>query len=135
MAPAESIMVEFSAAPEYVAVARRVVEVVAARARLAPVQLEDLQVAVSEVCNRLVTAAEALHARGQAVCLRFWVQDESIVVEVSARGEPTQRALARLLDDEFPAFLLRRLVDSVTGTETPLGPLLRLVKKRQEGSP
>jgi anti-sigma regulatory factor (Ser/Thr protein kinase) len=131
MAQAESIAVEFTAAPEYVAVARRVVEVVGARAGLAPLQLEDLQIAVSEVCNRLVTAAHAAHAEGQAVTVRFWLEGDSVVAEMGGRGEPTAAALAHLLDDEFPTFLLRRLVDDVTLTQTPHGPVLRLLKKRQ----
>jgi anti-sigma regulatory factor (Ser/Thr protein kinase) len=131
MGSAETVFVEFTAAPEYVAVARRVAEVIGARAGLAPVRLEELQIAVSEVCNRLVNAAHSDPGRGHSVRLRFRMDASAVIAEVGASGAALEQTLRLLLDEEFPLYLMRRLVDHVERVEGADGPELRLVKGRQ----
>lgn len=131
MGSAETVFVEFTAAPEYVAVARRVAEVIGARAGLAPVRLEELQIAVSEVCNRLVNAAQAEPGKAHAVRLRFRIDAGAVIAEVGASGAALEQTLRYLLDEEFPLYLMRRLVDQVERIEGTDGPELRLVKGRQ----
>lgn len=128
MTQAESIVVEFTAAPEYVAVARRVAEVVGARAGLAENQLEELQIAVSEICNRLVTAAQGAGEARPAVCLRFWIEPDRVVALIEGTEECLRHAVESLLDEGFVWFLMRRLIDRVMRAEGTYGPALRLEK-------
>ena len=130
MGSAETVFVEFTAAPEYVAVARRVAEVIGARAGLSPVRLEELQIAVSEVCNRLVNAAQADSGRAHSVSLRFRIDAGAVVAEVGARSTALEQTLRLLLDEEFPLYLMRRLVDRVERFQSQEGPGLRLIKGR-----
>ncbi|MBI3944685.1 MAG: ATP-binding protein [Armatimonadetes bacterium] len=121
---------EFAALPEYVAVARRVAEVVGARGGLGATALEDLQIAISEVCNRLVTAAHASPGATAALRLRFWLEADRVVVEIGGSGEVVTHALADLPGDPFAAFLLKRLVDGVAPVAPGAGPALRIEKLR-----
>jgi anti-sigma regulatory factor (Ser/Thr protein kinase) len=130
MTSKEPIYLEFAAAPVYVAVARRVAEVVGARAGLAPSSLEELQIAVSEVCNRLVTAAHEEGATHPAICVRFWIEPDRVVAEIGSGAELLRSALAELLDDEFASFLLKRLLDHMERGEATWGLALRLEKLR-----
>lgn len=128
MRATDSIQVEFTAVPEYVAVARRVAEVVGARAGLKPAALEELQIAVSEVCNRLVNAAEDAN-EPSAMLLRFWPEADRVVVEIGGSSEEMRATLAHLLKDEFASFLMRRLVDRVGPALKVSGMVLRLEKR------
>lgn len=132
MTETEAIVVEFVAVPEYVAIARRVAEVVTVRAGMDAARCEELQIAVSEVCNRLVSAAQTAAGERAALRLRFWIEAERVVAEIGSSGEPMRRALAALLADDFALFLMRRLVDRTASVENGGELALRLEKSCRE---
>ena len=105
-------------------------EVIGARAGLSPVRLEELQIAVSEVCNRLVNAAQADPGRAHWSACASESMPVAVVAEVGARSTALEQTLRLLLDEEFPLYLMRRLVDRVERFQSQEGPGLRLIKGR-----
>ena len=132
MPQTDPIVVEFTAAPEYVAVIRRVAEAVGARAGLPEPQREDLQIAVSEVCNRLVVALPAGGEEHPVLRVRFWWETERIVVEIGGSGPRVSGALRHLAQEQFVSFVMRRLVDRWAFTHQGGRMFLRLEKARTE---
>ena len=83
------------------------------------------------MCNRLVNSAQADPGRAHSVSLRFRIDSGVVVAEVGARSAALEQTLRLVLDEEFPLYLMRRLVDRVERFEAPEGPGLRLIKRRR----
>jgi serine/threonine-protein kinase RsbW len=101
-AAAESISVTIPARPDYVAVVRLSAAAVAGRMGFSYEDVEDIKVAVGEVCNL------AIRAGSRDVAVEFVVHPDAMVIRVTHTGTPSPRTDAA---SELGIFLIDCLVD------------------------
>jgi anti-sigma regulatory factor (Ser/Thr protein kinase) len=110
-----TVELTFQAAPEHVRTARLVAVAVARRAGLDEVRLDEIRLAVGEVCARAVRRCLGTGVRGE---VRVGIDDAGPLFGITV----TDAAAAPDGDDEAIALaLVRGLADSVTVEDGPGG--------------
>ncbi len=100
----EHIELVLPARAEYVVIARLVAAGVAGRMLLSYDEIEDLKIAVSEVCG------EAVRAGGPRMTLRFAITTDQLDIRVAHDGTPPR---GRTQESELGDLLVRCLMDEV----------------------
>jgi len=127
ISPAKAeVRLEVPASPEFLRLARITAAGVASRAGLTFEEVEDLRIAIDEVCFALVGAS----GREGTVVLRYKLLDDGVVVEGEGRFNEPGTAT-----DPMPLPPLSRLILDAVSDECSLesgadGPRFRLVKRR-----
>ena len=116
---AESISVTIPARADYVAVVRLSAAAVAGRMGFSYEDVEDIKVAVGEVCNL------AIRAGSPEIAVQFMVQPQSLMIRVTHEGDG---APASDEASELSIFLIDCLVDE-TQTRVDDGYLTRVLSK------
>jgi anti-sigma regulatory factor (Ser/Thr protein kinase) len=110
-----TVALSFQAAPEHVRTARLVAVAVARRAGLDEAQLDEIRLAVGEICARAVRRSVTTGALG---AVEVEIDDAGSIFGITVRDE----AAAADGDDEAIALaLVRGLADSVTVEDGPGG--------------
>lgn len=120
----EQVRLAVPARPEYVRLARLTAAGVASRVGFSYDDVEDLRIAVDELCYLLVGA----DGRPGAITLSFTVDDAQLVIvgEGTARSEPVEFA-------ELSEQLLSALVDEYRVVQDDDAVTIRLVRRRRDG--
>ena len=118
----EEVTLAVPARPEYVRLARLTAAGVASRLGFSYDDVEDLRIAVDELCYLLVGA----EGRPGGITLRFAVDDAELVIigEGTARAEPVEFA-------ELSEQLLSALVDEYRVEQDDDAVTIRLVRRRR----
>jgi len=118
----EEVTLAVPARPEYVRLARLTAAGVASRVGFSYDDVEDLRIAVDELCYLLVGA----EGRPGGIMLRFTVDDAELVIvgEGTARPEPVEFA-------ELSEQLLSALVDEYRIDQDDDAVAIRLVRRRR----
>jgi serine/threonine-protein kinase RsbW len=121
----EEVTLAVPALPEYVRLARLTAAGVASRLGFSYDDVEDLRIAVDELCYLLVGA----EGRAGGITLRFAVDDDALVIvgEGTARSEPVEFA-------ELSEQLLSALVDEYRIGQDDAAVTIRLVRRRRGGA-
>ena len=115
------------ATPEFLRLARLTVAGVASRMGFTYDEVEDLRIAIDELCFSLVGNS----GRPGTIVLRYWMQDDGLVVEGVGQfedGMGTSPALSPLSQQ-----ILKAVVDEHELTIGKDGPEFRLVKRHDTG--
>src|SRR3989442_11227361 len=115
------------ATPEFLRLARLTVAGVASRMGFTYDEVEDLRIAIDELCFSLVGNS----GRPGSIVLRYWMGDEGLVVEGAGQfedGMGTSPALSPLSQQ-----ILKSVVDEHELTIGKDGPEFRLVKRHAPG--
>lgn len=113
----EQITLSFPARPEYLRLARLTSADVASRAGFDFEQIDDLRIAVSELCSLIVGDADT------SVTLTFAVDDTGVTVDGDARG-------AALAESELSTTIIEAVLDELDLVGAPDGVRFRGVKRR-----
>ena len=113
----EQVTIRIPASPAYIGVVRLVAAGLATRLSFTIDEIEDLKIAVDELCAYLTGA----HGREGTLHIRFTLHDDHI--EISGTGEvsPEQRARTEL--SEFSRMILDTVADSAS-LDRPNGVLI-----------
>jgi len=102
---AEDISLRFPASLEYIRLARLVASGLAAQMNFALDDIEDLRIAVDELCSALVEAAAN---RTSTVTVSFRIEGQQIHMEADV---PTAASNGAYVIDDISAHILRAAVD------------------------
>lgn len=119
------VRLEVPAAPEFLRISRIMAAGVASRVGFTLDEVEDLRIAIDEVCFSMVGA----RGRTGTISLRYLLDSDSLAVEGSGRfsdglgNEPVVTALSKQI--------LAAVVDECELSAGPHGPQFRLVKRHR----
>lgn len=119
------VRLEVPAAPEFLRISRIMAAGVASRVGFTLDEVEDLRIAIDEVCFSLVGA----HGRTGTISLRYVLEDHQLSVEGTGRfsdglgNEPVVSALSNQI--------LAAVVDECELSAGAQGPQFRLVKRHR----
>lgn len=127
--PRDEVRLTLPAVPEYARVARLTMAGLASRVGFSYDEVEDLRIAVGEVCSLLLTGADPEGTLG----FEFGVEDRRLTLDAKLTdGDVSNRTAGEDDDGEgLSAQILEAVVDEVTIDE-PNG-AVRLVKQRGDG--
>jgi serine/threonine-protein kinase RsbW len=120
----DTIVVSIPAAPSYIQVVRLISSGLATRLRFTIDEIEDLKIAVDELCAYLTGS----QGREGTLELRFSVGDGSLTISGTGRfpsGETSRTELT-----EFSRMILETVADSATLEQTDGSPTFSLVKSK-----
>ncbi|HEX9548955.1 MAG TPA: hypothetical protein VF942_16560 [Acidimicrobiales bacterium] len=123
MAKQDEVRLAVPAMPEFLRLARVTASGLASRVGFTFDQVEDLRLAIDELCFGLTGA----HGRPGTVHVRFLLRDSALVVEGEGQFEDSHR-LTEL--SELSKVILDALVDEHELLTDEQGPRFRLVKRR-----
>ncbi len=123
MARQDEVRLAVPAMPEFLRLARVTASGLASRMGFTFDQVEDLRLAIDELCFGLTGA----HGRPGTVHVRFLLRDSALVVEGEGQFEDSHR-LTEL--SELSKVILDALVDEHELLTDEQGPRFRLVKRR-----
>jgi serine/threonine-protein kinase RsbW len=119
------VRLEVPAAPEFLRISRIMAAGVASRVGFTLDEVEDLRIAIDEVCFSMVGA----RGRAGTITLRYLLDDDELAVEGTGRfsdglgNEPTLSALSKQI--------LAAVVDECELSAGAEGPRFRLVKRHR----
>jgi anti-sigma regulatory factor (Ser/Thr protein kinase) len=121
------VRLSIPASPEFLRLARLTAAGLASRMGFTYDEVEDLRIAIDELCFSLVGNT----GRDGTIVLRYWMQDDALVVEGVGQfddGMGTSPVLSPLSQQ-----ILKAVVDEHELTIGPEGPEFRLLKKHVAG--
>ena len=119
------VRLEVPASPEFLRITRIMVAGVASRLGFTLDEVEDLRIAIDELCFALVGKG-----RIGTIALRYEMLDDGLAVEGTGRFEDDGASEPRL--SAMSKQILGAMVDEVTlGTSDAGGPTFRMVKRRR----
>ena len=121
----DTVTIRIPAAPAYVQVVRLVAAGLASRLKFTIDDIEDLKIAVDEVCAYLTGA----QGREGDLHIRFTVTDDRIEIAGTGNLAPGQKIRTDLT--EFSRVILDTVVDSATLDTTNGRPAFNLVKSKR----
>lgn len=116
------VRLEVPAAPEFLRITRIMVAGVASRVGFTLDDVEDLRIAIDELCFTLVGKG-----RTGTIALRYEMLDDGIAVEGTGRFTDDGPDTARL--SPMSSQILGAMVDDVELGSSPDGPTFRMVKR------
>ena len=134
--PTDEVRLVVPARPEYLRLARVTAAGLATRLRFSFDEVEDLRLAIDELCYGLTGS----DGRDGTVAIRYLLSGDELVVEGTghfgdADGDPARSSpgLPASLSD-LSEVILRALVDEHELASGPSGPTFRLLKRRQDAA-
>ncbi len=121
----DTVTIKIPAAPAYVQVARLVAAGLASRLKFTIDDIEDLKIAVDEVCAYLTGA----QGREGDIHIQFTVTDDRIEIAGTGMLAPGQKIRTDLT--EFSRVILDTVVDSATLDSANGRPAFNLVKSKR----
>ncbi|MGH2817291.1 MAG: ATP-binding protein [Actinomycetota bacterium] len=121
----ETVAIRIPASPAYVQVVRLVAAGLASRLKFTIDDIEDLKIAVDELCAYLTGA----QGREGDIDIRFTVTDDRIEIAGTGILAPGQKIRTDLT--EFSRMILDTVVDSATLDNTNGRPAFNLVKSKR----
>ncbi len=118
----EHIELVLPARAEYIVIARLVAAGVAGRMLLSYDEIEDLKIAVSEVCG------EAVRAGGPRMTLRFAITTDQLDIRLAHDGTPPRQ---RTQESELGDLLVRCLMDDVRISRDGAQTVTQMIKLRR----
>ncbi len=116
------VRLEVPASPEFLRITRIMAAGVASRLGFTLDEVEDLRIAIDELCFALVGKG-----RAGTVALRYHLLDDSLTVEGVGRFTDDGSKEARL--SPMSEQILHAMVDEVELGQSPEGPTFRMVKR------
>ncbi|MDH7602367.1 MAG: ATP-binding protein [Armatimonadota bacterium] len=117
--------------PEYVGVARLALLGIASRMPFTYEQIEDLRLAVGELCTSSVEWAQKNKMHEARIVLRAEIFSDKLTVDILDTAGPRRCGESTSRDEEeenLAQLLITLLVDEVEVTPQPEGTLVRMVK-------
>ena len=121
----ETVSVSIPASPAYIQVVRLIASGLASRLRFTIDEIEDLKIAVDELCAYLTGS----QGRDGTLDLRFNISGDSL--EISGTGNFASAEKARTQLTEFSRMILETVADSASLSQEDGTPIFNLVKSRQ----
>jgi anti-sigma regulatory factor (Ser/Thr protein kinase) len=121
----DTISVSIPASPEYVSVIRLIASGLASRLRFTIDEIEDLKIAVDELCAYLTGS----QGRDGSLDLRFGVDGEAL--EITGVGHFTGQENLRTELTEFSQMILDTVADSASLGNQNGAPSFSLMKRKQ----
>ena len=118
----EQVTVRIPASPEYIGVVRLVAAGLATRLQFTIDEIEDLKIAVDELCAYLTGS----QGRDGDLQITFRISDNKIAIRGEGRLSPGQRVRTELTD--FSRMILDTVVDSATLQQADGSPVFELSK-------
>lgn len=127
MAKTDEVRLVVPAMPEFLRLARVTAAGLASRLGFSFDQVEDLRLAIDELCYSLTGSA----GRPGTVQVRYLLSADSLDIIGEGRFDTTDGEVPAVRLSELSAVILDALVDEHELSVSPAGPQFRLVKRRQ----